>query len=188
MPRRAGKPVHSQNGLNEFKNRPFLNHALFEKRTTNILILNLLYSAFIYSNIVASDNKISDTNLPPRTLFKFKRTLFRMLIKQIVCDSYTIMDDDDEEREPVFLTPPSRIELRVGADATGMAGANLLDNYDLEENLDDDQYTLSDKIVHYVGGQIFPVHWNAVKIVLMFKSGCEVATMHTMTFQSLHTK
>ena len=95
---------------------------------------------------------------------------------------YTIMDDNNEEREPVFLTPPSRIELRVGADATGMARANLLDNYDLEENLDDDQYTLSDKIVHYVGGQIFPVqHWNAVKIVLVFKAGCEVAAMHTMT-------
>ena len=63
-----------------------------------------------------------------------------------------------------------------------MAGANLLDNYDLEEeNLDDDQYTLLDKIVHYVGGQIFPVHWNAVKIVLVFKAGCEVAAMHTMT-------
>ena len=91
------------------------------------------------------------------------------------------MDDNNEEREPVFLTPPSRIELQVGADATGMTVANLLDNYDLEENLDNDQYTLSDKIVHYVGGQIFPVHWNAIKIVLMFKAGCEVAAMHMMT-------
>ena len=114
LPRRAGKPVHLQNGLNEFENCPFLNHALFEKRTTNTLILNLLYSACVLnSNIVASDNKICDTNLPPRTLFKIKRTLFQMLIKQIVCDSCTIMDDNNEEREPVLLTPPSRIELRV---------------------------------------------------------------------------
>ena len=91
------------------------------------------------------------------------------------------MDDYNGKREPVFLTPPQRIDLVVGADATGMAGANLLDNYDLEENLDDDQYTLSDKIVHCIGGQIFPVHWNAVKIVLVFKAGCEVSAMHTMT-------
>ena len=97
-----------------------------------------------------------------------KRILFRMLIKQLVCDSYTIMDDNNEEREPVFLTPPPRIEVVVGADSKGMAGANLLDNYDLEENLDDDQYTLLDKIVHYVGGQIFPIHWNVVKIVLVW--------------------
>ena len=164
-PRRAGKPVHSQNGLNEFENCPFLNHALFEKCTTNSsLILNVLYSAcafkhffniFKYCCLRQQDMWHQSAT---KNTFQIKRIQFRRLIKQIVCDSFTIMDNNsNEEREPpVLLTPPPpRIELVVGADSTGMACANLLHkNYDLEENLDDDQYMLLDKIVHYVGGQI----------------------------------
>ena len=52
-PRRAGEPVHSQNGLNEFENRPFLNHAPVEKCATNTLILDLLYPARICASIFA---------------------------------------------------------------------------------------------------------------------------------------
>ena len=55
------------------------------------------------------------------------------------------MNNDNGERAEMYTTPP-RIDLVVAADTADMAGANLLDNYELEDDVDNAQYSLSDKI------------------------------------------
>ena len=62
-----------------------------------------------------------------------------------------------------------------------MVGASLLDNYELEEDVENEMYSLSDKMVHYIGGEILPEHWNACKAVLVFQAGCLVNKLSTMT-------
>jgi hypothetical protein len=90
------------------------------------------------------------------------------------------MNNDNGERAEMYTTPP-RIDLVVAADTADMAGANLLDNYELEDDVDNAQYSLSDKMVHYIGGQVHAVHWAACKAVLVFQAGIVVCKLHTMT-------
>jgi hypothetical protein len=37
-----------------------------------------------------------------------------------------------------------------------MVGASMLDNNELEEDVEDKMYSLSDKMVHFIGGEILP--------------------------------
>ena len=62
-----------------------------------------------------------------------------------------------------------------------MVVASMLDNYELEEDVEDKMYSLSDKMVHYFGGEILPEHWNACKAVLVFQAWCLVNKLSTMT-------
>ncbi len=50
---------------------------------------------------------------------------------------------------------------------------NLL-SYDLTLDVTD-EYSLSEKMVHYCGGQILQVHWAACKAVLAFFAGSRVS-------------
>ncbi len=57
----------------------------------------------------------------------------------------------------------------------------MLDNYEIKEDVEDKMYSLSDKMVHYIGGEILPEHWNAYyKAVLVFQAGCLVSKLSTM--------
>ncbi|KAI2512245.1 hypothetical protein MHU86_2121 [Fragilaria crotonensis] len=62
-----------------------------------------------------------------------------------------------------------------------MIGASMLDNYELDEDVEDEMYSLSDKMVHYIGGEVLPEHWNACKAVLVFQAGCLVSKLNSMT-------
>jgi hypothetical protein len=63
----------------------------------------------------------------------------------------------------------------------GRPASMMVDNYDLEESTGDDDYTLSDKMVHYVGGHITQDHWYACKAVLAFHAGCAVCKLSPMS-------
>ena len=57
----------------------------------------------------------------------------------------------------------------------------FLDNYDLDAK-SGDEYTLSQKMVHYCGGCILlPVHWIACKAILAFHAGAATSKLATTT-------
>ena len=60
------------------------------------------------------------------------------------------------------------------------APGNFIDNYDLDCEGGDD-YTLSQKMVHYCGGVILSEHWSACKAVLCFHAGATTSKMNSMT-------
>ena len=61
-----------------------------------------------------------------------------------------------------------------------MFDQEFLDNYDLDVEGADD-YTLSQKMVHYCGGNITPSHWIACKACLAFFAGAATSKMLTTT-------
>ena len=56
----------------------------------------------------------------------------------------------------------------------------FLDNYDLDAE-GGDEYTLSQKMVHYCGGIITQTHWIACKACLAFFAGASTSKMLTTT-------
>jgi hypothetical protein len=54
---------------------------------------------------------------------------------------------------------------------TETGNSDFVDNYDMVDGSNDDEYTLSEKMVHYVGGHVMPEHWVACKAVLVFHAG-----------------
>ena len=54
------------------------------------------------------------------------------------------------------------------------------DNYEMLTG-NNDQYTLSEQLVHHCGGAILPVHWTACKAVLAFHAGSGVSKLKTTT-------
>ena len=56
----------------------------------------------------------------------------------------------------------------------------FIDNYEMLTG-NNDQYSLSEKMVHYCGGAILPVHWCACKAVLAFHAGSGVSKLKTTT-------
>ena len=56
----------------------------------------------------------------------------------------------------------------------------FLDNYNLDAEGGDD-YTLSQKMVHYCGGNITQTHWIACKACLAFFAGASTSKMATTT-------
>ena len=67
-----------------------------------------------------------------------------------------------------------------GAPATDDFDEEFIDNYEMLTG-DNDQYTLSEKMVHHCGGAILPVHWTACKAVLAFHAGSGVSKLKTTT-------
>ena len=57
---------------------------------------------------------------------------------------------------------------------------DFIDNYEMLTG-NEDHYTLSEKMVHYCGGAILPVHWIACKAVLAFSAGSGVSKLKTTT-------
>ena len=56
----------------------------------------------------------------------------------------------------------------------------FVDNYEMLTG-NNDQYSLSEKMVHHCGGAILPVHWCACKAVLAFYAGSGVSKLKTTT-------
>jgi hypothetical protein len=88
-------------------------------------------------------------------------------------------DDEDTPVDPVeddrFASNPTHIG---GTHLGSTDGPEFVENYDL--TLDDtDEYSLSEKMVHYCGGQILQVHWAACKAVLAFFAGSRVSKSRT---------
>lgn len=79
-------------------------------------------------------------------------------------------------------SPPPPIKLVLAAESTNHP---TVDNYDLDNN---DDYTLSEKMVHYLGGHVMPDHWLACKACLVFMAGCmlvgKLAPMSKATMQN----
>ena len=69
--------------------------------------------------------------------------------------------------------------LNVPAEAA-VFDQEFLDNYDLDAEGGDD-YTLSQKMVHYCGGNITQTHWIACKACLAFFAGASTSKMLTTT-------
>lgn len=88
--------------------------------------------------------------------------------------------DDDTPVAPVqgdsfSSLPPAN----VGDTPLGSTGEEeFVENYDLTYD-DHDAYNLSQKMVHYCGGHILPVHWSACKAVLAFYAGSRVSKSKT---------
>lgn len=57
---------------------------------------------------------------------------------------------------------------------------DFIDNYDLITD-DEDMYSSCEKMDHFCGGCVTPVHWTACKFVPTFYAGSEVSKMATMT-------
>ena len=55
---------------------------------------------------------------------------------------------------------------------------DFIDNYDMLTG-NEEQYSLSEKMVHHCGGAILPVHWVACKAVLAFAAGLGVRKLKT---------
>ena len=66
------------------------------------------------------------------------------------------------------------------ADHDPDAPGNFIDNYNLDCEGGDD-YTLSQKMVHYCGGIILSEHWAACKAVLCFQAGASTSKLNSMT-------
>ena len=89
--------------------------------------------------------------------------------------------DDDTPAAAIVGGSFASVTANVGGTHVGTSmEEELVDkNYDLTLG-DNDDYTLSDKMVHYCGGQILQVHWRACKAVLAFYAGSRVSKGKTM--------
>ena len=76
--------------------------------------------------------------------------------------------EDNEEEEDIY-GPPTSSNLHIPADDADVDGEHI-DNYVMLESVDD-TFTLSEKMVHYVGGRILQEHWIACKATLVFHAG-----------------
>ncbi len=70
--------------------------------------------------------------------------------------------------------------MQISDDPDAAAPGNFIDNYNLHCEGDDD-YTLSQKMVHYSGGIILSKHWAACKAVLCFQAGASTSKLNSMT-------
>ena len=87
-------------------------------------------------------------------------------------------------------TPLERISIAVAAEPAATIGVNdesgFVDNYRLStggDNEQEDDFSLSEKMVHYLGGHVSPEHWTACKAVLVFYAGAETCKLSVMTKQ-----
>lgn len=88
----------------------------------------------------------------------------------------------DSENEEEDDDPPS---IAVNRDAIGFSvdveppANSFIDNYHIGTS--EDNESLSEKMVHYVGGHILPDHWVACKAVLVFYAGSTTTKSTVMT-------
>lgn len=96
-------------------------------------------------------------------------------------------DDEDEEEEDIYGPPPGNVPTSVVlGGAEDAPEDDHIDNYDMLDDVDD-EYTLSEKMVHYLGGHVMPEHWTSCKAVLVFHAGASISKLATMTKESRDT-
>jgi hypothetical protein len=99
-------------------------------------------------------------------------------------DDEDVFSADDEEEEDIYGPPtadevPNSMSLSIAVDDNP---TNHVDNYEiLLDDVDDNHYTLSEKMVHYIGGHVVKQHWKACKAVLCFHAGAYVSKLPPMT-------
>ncbi|KAI2502809.1 hypothetical protein MHU86_11633 [Fragilaria crotonensis] len=81
-------------------------------------------------------------------------------------------DGADKSISPVHQGDSSASLVNVEDEQEG----EFVDNYDLTLG-DNDDFSLSEKMVHYCGGQILQVRWSACKAVLAFYAGSRVSKL-----------
>jgi hypothetical protein len=58
----------------------------------------------------------------------------------------------------------------------------FVDNYNMDcGSSDDNDFTLSEKMVHYLGGHVIPEHWTACKATLVIFAGSRTSKLTVMT-------
>ena len=89
--------------------------------------------------------------------------------------SFSDSEQDDDDGNPTATTTAT-IALRVAAEPPENS---FLDNYYIDTS--DDDESLSEKMVHYVGGHVLPEHWVACKATLVFYAGSTTTKSTVMT-------
>jgi hypothetical protein len=92
-------------------------------------------------------------------------------------------DDDDLSNRQNDSLPTSGLILPL-EDAVD---DGHIDRYDMLDDVDE-VFSLSEKMVHYVGGHIMRQHWTAYKAVLVFQAGANVCKLATMTKEEKNRK
>jgi hypothetical protein len=94
-------------------------------------------------------------------------------------------EEDDEDPSCMPATPGVITFPADNADGVGGNDEEFFDNYEMLDSVDN-EYTLSEKMVHYVGGHIMPEHWMACKATLVFHAGATVCQMKPTTEAKRH--
>ena len=68
-------------------------------------------------------------------------------------------------------------------DKSGFVDNNRLSTGGDNDKQQEDDFSLSEKMVHYLGGHVSPEHWTACKAVLVFYAGAETCKLSVMTKQ-----
>ena len=96
-------------------------------------------------------------------------------------------EEEEEEEEDIYGPPtnhiPPTVRVVAGLDAPD---DNHVDNYEMLDDVDDSDFTLSEKMVTYVGGHIMKFHWTSCKAHLVFHAGAYVSKLPTMTKAKCH--
>jgi len=89
-------------------------------------------------------------------------------------------DNDDDAPPSISLNVPVEPASNLDND-----DSVFVDNYHLSTSgEDEDEFSLSQKIVHYLGGHVAPEHWTACKAALVFHAGAATCKLAVMTKQS----
>ena len=94
------------------------------------------------------------------------------------------VDEDEEEEEDIYGAPPDLPTVLIIPPEDAPDDGHV-DNYEMLDDVNND-YTLSEKMVHYIGAHIVKQHWAACKAVLCFHAGAYVSTLPTMTKENCH--
>jgi hypothetical protein len=89
--------------------------------------------------------------------------------------SFSDSEQDDDDGNPTATTTAT-IALRVAAEPPENS---FLNNYYIDTSNDDE--SLSEKMVHYVGGHVLPEHWVACKATPVFYAGSTTTKSTVMT-------
>lgn len=125
------------------------------------ILCRLINSCCATGATVASDTTASTSAKTPNFRLAFP-TAFVVVAAQL--DDMSSMYSSMSDQSPLTLTVPAE-----------PTENDFIDNYDLDGN--DNDYSLSEKIVHFLGGYIAPEHWLACKAVLVFHAGSKTSKL-----------
>jgi hypothetical protein len=114
-----------------------------------------------------------------RKLTNFDKPTFHEMLSVVGSDAEESPDGDvmlhdaDEDHQTNTLQIPFVV--------SDLHGEEFVDNYEMLDSLDDNEYTLSEKMCHYVGGHIMPEHWVACKATLVFHAGSTTSKLAPTT-------
>ena len=85
--------------------------------------------------------------------------------------------------DPIVGTSTAYVRMVHEAD---LPDDSFQDNYALDDDKEEEEFSLCQKMVHYIGGNMVTSdHWAAVKAVLVFNAGCIVNKYAPMTKENI---